>query len=247
MKTLLATLLLFLAGSAYSQNMVNVHITGGTIDSYDIATIDSINFTLSPPPFYLNIYQAGMPITSYLVSDIDSITYSVYGPLPANIFNPAITYDTLYDIDLNSYLTVQIGTQNWMAENLRTTKYSNGDPIPSGENPSPLHWRETGTWRDYNDDPSLVNPYGKLYTWYAVADVRNVCPSGWHVPSSAEFTVLFDYIGANAAVALKSDTPLWVDQVFLQADNSTGFSAIGAGLDSWPTNFNFLQYISDHW
>ena len=95
---------------------------------------------------------------------------------------------SLQDIDGNVYdNTVTIGTQIWMTENLRTTRYSNGDSIGtttldiSGESTPKYQWA-------YDGNESNVATYGRLYTWYAVTDSRNVCPVGWHVPSDAEWT-----------------------------------------------------------
>ena len=86
-----------------------------------------------------------------------------------------------------NYPTVVLGNgQEWMAENLRTTTYANGDPIPNVTDPNQWGALTTGAWAHYNNDSQYENPYGKLYNWYAVDDSRNVCPTGWHVPSDAE-------------------------------------------------------------
>ena len=101
------------------------------------------------------------------------------------------------DIDGNQYNTVTIGNQVWMAENLKTTKYQNGDEIGtttpatldiSGETSPKYQWA-------YNGSEANVNTYGRLYTWYAVADERNICPAGWHVPSDDEWKTLEMFLG----------------------------------------------------
>lgn len=106
---------------------------------------------------------------------------------------------TVTDIDGNVYNTLSIGTQVWMVENLKVTKYQNGDligtTIPdtldiSGENEPKYQWTRTGI-------EDSASSYGRLYTWYAVTDYRNVCPSGWHVPSDIEFTTTENYLIAN--------------------------------------------------
>jgi uncharacterized protein (TIGR02145 family) len=103
------------------------------------------------------------------------------------------------DIDGNSYKTIKIGNQVWMAENLKTTKYRNGDLIGtttpatldiSGETTPKYQWA-------YSGNESNVATYGRLYTWFVVTDSRNVCPTGWHVPSDAEWTTLTDYLTNN--------------------------------------------------
>ena len=89
---------------------------------------------------------------------------------------------TVTDIDGNVYNTVTIGTQVWMKENLKTTKYRNGETILN-----------TASFSDqwaYGDNESKIPVYGRLYTWYAATNVRGLCPTGWHVPTDAEWTLL---------------------------------------------------------
>lgn len=104
---------------------------------------------------------------------------------------------TITDIDGNIYYTVKIGTQEWMAENLKTTRYRNGNPIPNVTDNT--QWRNLtiGAQCDYRNDASIGNIYGKLYNWYAVNDSRNIAPVGWHVPTSVEFTILENYLIDN--------------------------------------------------
>ncbi len=119
--------------------------------------------------------------------------------------DPDIIYgDGVTDIDGNEYVTVVIGNQEWMAENLRVTRYNNGDNIPTGL--SNTNWKNTtegayaiydhnAYWTDgINSPEEMVEAYGKLYNWYAVDDPRGLCPEGWHVPSDAEWTELVNYV-----------------------------------------------------
>jgi uncharacterized protein (TIGR02145 family) len=138
------------------------------------------------------------------------------------------------DIDGNTYNTVNIGTQTWMAENLKTTKYRNGDligtTIPdtlnvSGEITPKYQWA-------YMGNESNVPAYGRLYTWDAIMDSRNVCPVSWHVPSDAEWTVLNDYLG-GAAVAGGKLKEAGLSHWFAPntgATNETGFNALPGGI-----------------
>ena len=110
----------------------------------------------------------------------------------------------------NSFSSVVIGEQEWMSENLRTTHYANGDPIPHITSNSQWTSSVSGAycWYD-NDSLTYENSYGKLYNWYAVNDSRNICPAGWHVPSDAEWTVLADFLASsgyegNEGTALKA-------------------------------------------
>jgi uncharacterized protein (TIGR02145 family) len=102
------------------------------------------------------------------------------------------------DVDGNKYKVVLIGTQVWMAENLKTTKYSNGDEIPNITDNTAWAGLTTSAYSWYdNDVASNKNINGALYNFYAVVDSRNLCPSGWHVPIDAEFTTLTDYLINN--------------------------------------------------
>lgn len=110
-----------------------------------------------------------------------------------NTSNPCPDMPTVTDADGNTYPTVQIGNQCWMAENLRTTKYANGEEIPNvtvKEDWADLTETETGAWVHYENDSQYDSPYGKLYNWYAVADDSGLCPTGWHVASDSEWMTL---------------------------------------------------------
>jgi len=151
------------------------------------------------------------------------------------------------DIDGNSYNTVNIGTQVWMKENLRTTRYQNGDLIGttspttldiSGESEPKYQWAYEGSEKD-------IDAYGRLYTWSVINDSRNVCPAGWHVPSSSEWKVLTDYLINNGygfegngndiakSLAAKSD---WITVPTagvvgndLLSNNGSGFTGLPGG------------------
>ena len=86
-----------------------------------------------------------------------------------------------------------IGDQCWFAENLRSENYENGDAIPS--NLGPFDWKNTVSGASAAHD---LEVYGRLYNWYAVDDGRGLCPSGWHVPSDGEWTVLTDHLGGES-------------------------------------------------
>jgi uncharacterized protein (TIGR02145 family) len=110
------------------------------------------------------------------------------------------TDNTIKDIDGNSYNIQKIGTQVWMKENLRTTRYQNGDLIGTTSTASLDIRNETAPayqW-GYDDNAKSVTLYGRLYSWSAVTDSRNVCPAGWHVPSNSEWKQLTDYLTENS-------------------------------------------------
>ena len=104
---------------------------------------------------------------------------------------------TLTDIDGNVYQTVKIGGQWWMAENLKVTRYRNGESIPNVKDGSEWSNLGTGAWCAYNNDTTNVPTYGLLYNWYTVDDSRNIAPEDWHIPTDEEYTALENYLIAN--------------------------------------------------
>jgi uncharacterized protein (TIGR02145 family) len=113
----------------------------------------------------------------------------------------------LIDIDNNTYKTVPIGTQQWMAENLKVTKYNDGTIIPNITDDWQWSNLSSGAWAYFNNDAANNAKYGKLYNWYVVSKTsngnKNVCPTGWHLPTDAEWTVLTDYLGGESVAGGK--------------------------------------------
>ncbi|MBE9467986.1 MAG: fibrobacter succinogenes major paralogous domain-containing protein [Bacteroidetes bacterium] len=166
----------------------------------------------------------------------------------------------LIDIDGNSYKTVIIGNQTWMAENLKVTKYQNGNSIEFA-NGDYQTWNNstTGVYDYYERSPELGNLYGAHYNWYAVTDSRNVCPAGYKIPSADDWKALALYLGAvpyntsyednNITAMLKSTAtfpkthPRWDEPNI--ANNITGFSALPAGMiwNSYSHHLGILSYM----
>jgi uncharacterized protein (TIGR02145 family) len=123
----------------------------------------------------------------------------------------------------NSYTTIILNNgQEWMAENLRSSTYANGDPIPNVTDGNQWADLTTGAWAHYDNNPSYEDPYGKLYNWYAVADPRNVCPAGWHVPTDGEWQQLELALGMPANEVLSQDGDRGVAQNVGGRMKSTG-------------------------
>jgi uncharacterized protein (TIGR02145 family) len=135
------------------------------------------------------------------------------------------------DFDGNSYPTIIINGQEWMSENLRTTSYSNGDPIGNVDNENFWAVLNNGAWAYNYNDASNEYPYGKLYNWYAVIDNRNICPIGWHVPNKNEYTVIIDYIGGESIAGgkMKSTGTQYWQIPNTDATNESGFSGLPGG------------------
>ena len=133
---------------------------------------------------YMHIHQDGKEPIRHKIEVIDSVTFS---ELPQK----------LVDIEGNEYFIVQIGTQIWMAENLRTKTYRNGIEIPTTALPNDPNFG-TGKYQwAYDGMEHNVPLYGRLYTWHAVVDTSGICPVGWRVPTQAEFYVLRNYLRDN--------------------------------------------------
>lgn len=149
-----------------------------------------------------------------------------------------------------TYPSIVLGNgQEWMSENLRTTTYANGNPIPNVTDNTQWENLTTGAWSHYNNDSQYENPYGKLYNWYTVDDPRNVCPTGWHVPTDAEWTILSDYLGGEnvAGGKMKSTgTQYWLSPN-TDATNESGFSGLPGGLRSFNGTFNDIGNLGYWW
>lgn len=104
---------------------------------------------------------------------------------------------TVTDIDGNIYSTIKIGTQLWLVENLRTTKYRNGDPIPVIKANEEWSNSKDGAFCYYENDESFGNSNGLLYNWYVINDSRGIAPKGWHVPTNEEWKVLTEFLGGD--------------------------------------------------
>jgi uncharacterized protein (TIGR02145 family) len=135
------------------------------------------------------------------------------------------------DIDGFVYKTVTIGSQIWMAENLKTTHYQNGNEIPDIVDDNA--WNNLSTaarcTNSYIDNYSVT--YGLLYNWYAVSDSRNICPTGWHAPSDVEWTTLITYLGGESSAGGKmkeTGTSHWILPNY-DATNESGFAALPDG------------------
>lgn len=155
--------------------------------------------------------------------------------------------ENVKDIDGNEYKTVIIGTQTWMVENLKVTKYNDGTPIETTT--IDVEWSKLsdGGYCWYNNDESKnKNPYGAIYNWYAV-NTGKLCPKGWHVPNNEEWEVLLNYLGNYiAGEKLKiTGTEYWEKGSY--ANNETGFSGVGAGSRNFFGTYDGLGKYCSFW
>jgi uncharacterized protein (TIGR02145 family) len=145
--------------------------------------------------------------------------------------NKTIPFDFIActDGDNNNYSIVKIGTQVWMAENLKTTKYQEGSSITNTTDATTWKGLSTGAYCNYNNSETNVTTYGRLYNWFAATDSRKIAPIGWHLPTDAEWTSLAGFLGDHPSGKLKEQgTTHWLSPN-TDADNSSGFTALPAG------------------
>jgi uncharacterized protein (TIGR02145 family) len=162
-----------------------------------------------------------------------------------------ITPVTITDYDRFVYGTVRIGTQLWMAENLKSTHYLNGDLIGT-TNPATLDITSENSpkyqW-SYGGTDANAQVYGKLYTWNTVSDTRKLCPSGWHIPSDTEWTTLETTLGGYSTAGSKLKEPgneHWLSPYNIDATNESCFSALPGGYRSLSGPF-FLILNETYW
>jgi uncharacterized protein (TIGR02145 family) len=158
------------------------------------------------------------------------------------------------DQEGNVYKTIVIGTQEWMAENLNTSIYRNGDAIPTNLDNAAWQSTTSGAWTYYNNDASYACPYGKLYNWFTCVDARLLCPVGWHVPTDPEWTELTDYLGGESIAGgmmkttgtIEDETGLW-NSPNTEATNSSGFSGAPGGIRFTTGGYNYIGGSCQWW
>ncbi len=151
------------------------------------------------------------------------------------------------DIDGNFYSSIIINGQEWMQQNLAVTKYRNGDPIPTGLDNATWSSTTSGACDIYNNDSANNTLYGKLYNWYAVNDSRGVCPTGWHVPSDAEWTTLETNLGgSNVAGGKMKATTVW-NSPNTGATNESGFTGLPGGIRGATGSYYYVDINGTWW
>ena len=164
------------------------------------------------------------------------------------IFNPNLTYDTVSDIDGNIYKTIKIGTQTWMAENLKTTRYNDGTEIPLLTNSSEWSKNASGYCWYENNSAKYKNTYGALYKWNTI-NTGHLCPIGWHIPSDTEWLTLINYAGSEmvSGRSLKEANSVhWLCPEY-GGDNLYGFTALPGGWREPEGSFRLIGIDGIFW
>jgi uncharacterized protein (TIGR02145 family) len=170
-----------------------------------------------------------------------------------NVHNPNLVYGSVTDQEGNVYKTIVIGSQEWMAENLNTGTYNNGDIITANLNAVDWANATEGSWSYNSEVESLFCPYGKLYNWQACVDARQLCPTGWHVPSNDEWTILRNYLGGGIAGGkmktigtIETSSGLWLSPN-PDATNFSGFSGVPGGSRGSQGGFDSVGNYGAWW
>jgi uncharacterized protein (TIGR02145 family) len=214
-------------GVCWSTNFEpTISLTTKTADGVGSGNFSSNLTGLTPnTTYYVRAYATNNVGTSY---GNEVIIKTQVGGI---IFNPSLTYGSVSDIEGNMYRTISIGSQVWMAENLKTTKYNDGTAIPLFQDnavwtklTSPAYcWFE-------NDASTYKNTYGALYNWFTVG-IGKLCPIGWHVPTDSDWTALSAKLGGvtNAGTKLKETGKTHWSAGNDNATNASGFTAVPGG------------------
>ena len=169
--------------------------------------------------------------------------------IPTNDQTVTFNFVNCTDADGNHYAVVQIGTQIWMAENLKTTSYRNNDPIPYIAVDTSWFNLSTGAYCYYNHDINNYFIYGNLYNWFTVYDIRNIAPVGWHVPSDSEWTTLTTYLGgiSLAGAKLKKNCSTLWHSPNIGATNETGFTGLPGSYRDISGPFDYIGHAGFWW
>jgi uncharacterized protein (TIGR02145 family) len=236
-----------------------VPYNGGNGDNYSAQTISSTGVTGLTANLPAGSFAIGNGTLTFTISGkpngsgIASFVINIGGQSCTLIRTVVKLSSPGAGVTFNGYTYSSIIFGNgieWMAENLRTESYSNGDIIPNIKDPNQWEGLATGAWANYMNNSQYDNLYGKLYNWYTVADPRNVCPSGWHVPTDAEWTVLTDYLGGGLSEAggkMKSGGTQYWQSPNTGATNESGFSGLPGGYCTADGFFHDLGRLGLWW
>lgn len=220
-------------GICWSTNQ-NPNITNSkTTDGAGTGTfISLINGLLPQTTYYVRAYATNSKGIGY--GD-----YKIFTTADAEIlFNSKLNYEKIQDIDGNEYKTIKIGTQTWMAENLKVTKLNDGTTLTNEI--SNQGWSSTSSpaYSLYNNAERSKITYGALYNW-ASASSGKLCPQGWHIPTDKEWKVLIEYLGGNNSAEAKlkeAGNGHWI----ASGINESGFTALPGGVRYWDGQFDGL-------
>jgi uncharacterized protein (TIGR02145 family) len=228
-----------------------ISLSTKTNDGTGTGSFNSIATNLIPnTTYYVKAYATNIGGTSYG----SEITFRTIG---SSFGIPCNSITSVKDLDGNSYKIVQIGSNCWMSENLKTTKYRDGTNIPL-DNSGGISGRENGeTWSSrttgartvYGNNAINLTTFGYLYNWFATVDPRGLCPKGWRLPMDSDWDDLTDYLGGESEAQNKMKvvgTTYWESPNF-GATNESGFTGLPGGFRSYSGNFFSVYKYSAWW
>lgn len=178
----------------------------------------------------------------------DIYNYSVFFLFFFSLFS-CRNVETIQDIDDNMYHAAKIGNQTWMVENLRVTRFNNGDSIQNLKRNS--DWKRTGqaAYSVYNNDNVFVKDYGFLYNYECLKDVRRIAPKGWRIPTEEDLRELESFINSNTetGIFLKEKGNLHWLPSNTTGNNATGFNALPGGYRDEEGLFYMLRANGYYW
>lgn len=197
---------------------INPTITSGT---KIISTASELTFSNTIDVLPWETYY----VKSYVITEL-----GVFYSNNVQIINiPPVSLGEVTDIDGNKYPTTIIGSKVWMAENLKVTRYNDGSTIETG-NESDFKSTSNGMYILYGGQSGSPNELGYLYNGHTILSNKNVCMTGWHIPTPSDWTDLANKLGGaeTAGGKMKAVSDLWASPN-VSADNASGFSAIPGG------------------
>lgn len=231
---------------------------GATISARGVVWSTSPNPTIALPTKTVNGTGTGSFVSNLTGLTINT-TYYVRAYATNSVgtaYGQQLTFTSAYfikgpgvtDVDGNIYTSIILGNQEWLGENLKVSKYRNGDAIPTGLSNGDWFNSTSGAYSIYENLPTNNATYGKIYNWFAVSDSRGLCPTGWHVSTDSEWSTMENFLGGSAVAGglLKSTSSLW-QAPNTGASNLSGFSALPGGVRQNNGSFVGITFDSYWW
>ena len=267
MKTILFLSILFACKQVYSQKIQNVEYflenknilitydlmdcTNNDLVDISIEFVEQSNQKILPKSLSGDIKNVDCG-SKKIIWDINNDNIELNGRYQV-VMNYKISPKGVLDVDGNLYKIVVIGKQEWFAENLKTTRYNDGTLIPNVKDNKEWSKLSSGAWSYYNNNAAYNTKYGKLYNWYAVSlttnGIKNVCPTGWHVPTDAEWAELTSYLGGESVAGgkMKEEGTVSWKRPNMGATNISLFSALPGGGRDDNGNYSNIGGLGYWW
>lgn len=212
---------------------------------------DSITVGIARNNTFTSSLSGLLPNTTYyLRAYATNSEGTAYGNEISFKTNPLTDFpNTITDSDGNEYHTVKIRNQVWLVENLRTTKYQNGEIIANITGESEWSKTDIGAYCWYRNKPEEYSEYGILYNLNAVTDFRGIVPKGWHIPSLTEYRVLIESLGGVSVAGgkLKESGIIHWESPNNTDPNLSNFNALPGGYRNYNGGFDFIQSTGTWW